>query len=563
MPVSIAPIRRPGPSKEGTVMQWLWHRIRYKSLPPKSFHDEVFWNHCARRTIRSRLCHPLIPVLTCLLINPLLRVLRRDASATAFCSRYLSIATVTSTSIATSTPASITASASTTTTRPVATIVASATTSTTTTLPTVTSVVPETTFTTTTLDQATFVVLETTVTTTTLDAVTVVKTGSETTTTVLTFSTITQSTATSTISSTTLSATYFTCATGDGQLAAFTPAAQAVAARAIGVSVAVVPTPTALRALLAPATSNACSCLQIPTPSTTITTTTTLASGKRFLLTKLAAYPDECCHRVAIDNNQPTTTIQVIQPTAATCQGLRTYEYSNNLNFNNPSPEEDVRDYNNRYQGFLYAPITGIYELSIPDVEVAVDNYFGVWSGPKAYADYNNNNADFIARREASGAGGEFRIVDSVQLNLIAGEYIPVNFIFINGGGPGSVEFRVTTPNQPISASTAGLFVPACVGNNPFFGVLARCTRVMTIVAVMELVACQKCSTDDFSVLMLQQYCSLAIEFSSLLHQLLSDQFMSTCGSDCNEVVPEPSAREESCAAVQSRVPTGHALRPT
>ncbi|PPJ60408.1 hypothetical protein CBER1_08006 [Cercospora berteroae] len=504
---------------------------------------------------------PLIPLPTCLLINPLLRVLRQDASATPFCSSYLSIATVTSTATATATPASITASASTTTTLPVATIVSSTTTSTTTTLPTVTSVVPETTFTTRTLDQATFVVPETTSTTTTLDVVTVTNTASETTITVLSFTTYSQPTVTSTITSTSLSATDFTCATGAGQLAAFTPDAQAVAARAIGISVAVVPTPTALRGLLAPAISNACSCLQIPTPSTTVTTTRTLAPGTVTTTNTITESPSTTVTstrtntitesptttitstQIIVVTESPTTTVTstqtnvvtespsttitttttsivsesstfttststvlVIQPTPSTYPGLRTYEYRNNLNFNNPNPGEDVTLYNNRnflstgltpnvngissrggsncnvpgagfkdctqlslvYQGFLYAPITGAYTLSVPEGGVAVDNYFGVWSGPTAYASYNNGNANFIARREGDGRGGVNQNGGSVQLRLIAGQYFPVTFIFINGGGPGSVEFRVSTPGQPTTASTAGLFIPACIGNNPF-----------------------------------------------------------------------------------------------
>ncbi|KAM3417885.1 hypothetical protein BST61_g6105 [Cercospora zeina] len=410
--------------------------------------------------------------------------------------------------------------------------------------------------------QATSVVPETTETTTTLDVVTVVNTASETTTTTLSSATLTLSTVT--ITSTTLSATDFTCATGAGQLAAFTPAAQAVAARAIGISVAVVPTPTALRALLAPAISNACSCLQIPTPSTTVTTTRTLAAGTVTTTSTVTESPSTTITntqtntvtespttivtstQTIVATESPTTTItstqtnvitespsttitttttsivsetttstrtltttttiQVIQPTPASYLGLRTYEYSNVLNFNNPNPGEDVTDYNNRdfrstgltsdvnrissrggdncnvpgagfknctnlslvYQGFIYAPITGTYELSVPEGDVAVDNYFGVWSGTTAYADYNNNNADFIARREGDGSGDVNQNGGSTQLDLIAGEYFPVTFIFINGGGPASVEFRVTTPNQPITASTAGLFIPACVGNNPF-----------------------------------------------------------------------------------------------
>ncbi|PIA90807.1 hypothetical protein CB0940_11227 [Cercospora beticola] len=510
---------------------------------------------------------PLIPLPTCLLINPLLRVLRQDASATPFCSSYLSIATVTSTATATATPASITASASTTTTLPVATIVSLTTTSTTTTLPTVTSVVPETTFTTTTLDQATFVVPETTSTTTTLDVATVTSTASETTTTVLSFTTNSRSTAVTTVTSTSLSATDFTCATGAGQLAAFTPGAQAVAARAIGISVAIVPTPTALRGLLAPAISNACSCLQIPTPSTTVTTTRTLAPGTVTTTNTITESPSTTVTstqtntitespttiitstQIIVVTESPTTTVTstqtniiteslsttitttttsivsesstftqtlppitstrviiVIQPTPSTYPGLRTYEYRNNLNFNNPNPGEDVTAYNNRnflstgltpdingissrggtncnvpgagfkdctqlslvYQGFLYAPITGTYTLSVPEGGVAVDNYFGVWSGPTAYASYNNGNADFIARREGDGRGGVNQNGGSSQLRLIAGQYFPVTFIFINGGGPGSVEFRVTTPGQPTTASTAGLFIPACIGSNPF-----------------------------------------------------------------------------------------------
>lgn len=127
-------------------------------------------------------------------------------------------------------------------------------------------------------------------------------------------------------------------------------------------------------------------------------------------------------------------------------------------------------------QGFIFAATTGTYRLAVeapasnPTVAY-VDNYFGEWSGTTAYGSYTNSNSDFRARRQRTIVGTGTQTVTTPGSHIFtfqAGQYYPVTFIFINGGGPGGYLFTLQTPDGSVITDTSAYFIPACNTGNPF-----------------------------------------------------------------------------------------------
>lgn len=228
--------------------------------------------------------------------------------------------------------------------------------------------------------------------------------------------------------------------------------------------------------------------------------------------TSITTYTGSTTVTNTLEPTTVTTTVTVVQPTPQVFGGLKYYERTSPYDFNLANPGEDVATYRppqqnalstgniqnlnvvNTYggsscqlpgkagyqdcrqlalvmQGFLFARESGSYTLSIgrngePSSEVTVDNYFGVWSGNSAYQ-YTNDNADFRARRQGSGASFQ-QINGAATYNLASGEVKPITAIYLNGGGAGSYQFYLYPPGGSEVTDTSSYFIPACDQGNPF-----------------------------------------------------------------------------------------------
>ena len=105
------------------------------------------------------------------------------------------------------------------------------------------------------------------------------------------------------------------------------------------------------------------------------------------------------------------------------------------------------------FQGYFYAGAgAGSYTLS----SVGVDDQALAWIGTKAYgAGWNYNNADYVGTDlPTTGA--------STSFTLAAGEAVPINLYYGNGGGPGRAVFTVYGPDGARYDDTTQFFVGAC-----------------------------------------------------------------------------------------------------
>ncbi|EPS41913.1 hypothetical protein H072_4146 [Dactylellina haptotyla CBS 200.50] len=85
-------------------------------------------------------------------------------------------------------------------------------------------------------------------------------------------------------------------------------------------------------------------------------------------------------------------------------------------------------------RGYFYAPKAGSYEFRM----MSPDDYLGLWVGPKTYSGWNRSNADMWLEYGTAATSGSFNI------NLQAGQYVPIRAILQNAGGPESYKFYVS-----------------------------------------------------------------------------------------------------------------------
>ncbi|PTU23654.1 hypothetical protein P175DRAFT_0496814 [Aspergillus ochraceoroseus IBT 24754] len=117
------------------------------------------------------------------------------------------------------------------------------------------------------------------------------------------------------------------------------------------------------------------------------------------------------------------------------------------------------------FQGFLYAAEAGNYTVHAPTSSESSewqDNSGFWWGGEKAYSSYANENVDGGAT--GNGIPGT---PNSFNYPLMAGEFLPMTFIYSNGGGPAANRISITSPNGTRYPADLDLFVPPCP-NSPF-----------------------------------------------------------------------------------------------
>ncbi|CAK7235793.1 hypothetical protein SCUCBS95973_009388 [Sporothrix curviconia] len=107
------------------------------------------------------------------------------------------------------------------------------------------------------------------------------------------------------------------------------------------------------------------------------------------------------------------------------------------------------------FQGFFVARQTGTYTLSSSGDYI--DNYGYLWTGDVAYSTWDDSNTAFQASRTGAGYYG-----GSVAVTLNEGDAIPIAWLWANGGGVGQSWFVVSSPDGSSTTDTTGFLVPAC-----------------------------------------------------------------------------------------------------
>lgn len=102
------------------------------------------------------------------------------------------------------------------------------------------------------------------------------------------------------------------------------------------------------------------------------------------------------------------------------------------------------------FQGWFAATDAGNYTFA---TDTGIDNALFFWTGTKAFHSWTTNNFDYSALR--SGDGIE---AGSFTVSLSEGAFLPVTFIFINGGAPGRARMSITTPDGTGHTDTTGFF---------------------------------------------------------------------------------------------------------
>ncbi|KAK2767607.1 hypothetical protein FQN54_003765 [Arachnomyces sp. PD_36] len=117
------------------------------------------------------------------------------------------------------------------------------------------------------------------------------------------------------------------------------------------------------------------------------------------------------------------------------------------------------------FQGFIYAKEAGTYTVFAPtpnDSPNWQDNSGFWWGGEKAYSEYANDNVDGgAAAIEINGVSNSF------EYTLVAGEFLPMTFIYSNGQGPAANRISITSPDGTQYPANLDLFVPPCA-DSPF-----------------------------------------------------------------------------------------------
>ncbi|KAH8199362.1 hypothetical protein TruAng_006494 [Truncatella angustata] len=396
----------------------------------------------------SNSANVLLNELFCKVNVIVVSALKKDSAATSYCSRFLSIPTLTYTATATQTPASVY------TTVP-ATVTGDAVTN------TVTS------------------------TSTTTTDITITETATETST-----ETTTVTTSTSTL----------TCL--DSAYTASVPVGTILKRGAQVSKPTCIPTTWA-----SPVISTACSCLSIPTPSTTTTLTTTLVPGTITATTTNTITPTatayETTTEVATNTHTETTTTTITttltayaEATTIASNGIayRKYTHSYNadssssgftstafksltpdwsgvlqsLTFSTPnwsggSQYLTLSDHSAFLatqaalvlQGFFIAKETGTYTFT--SSKDYIDNWGYLWTGDAAYSSWSDSNTAYKASRTGAGY-----VTGTATVALNAGDAIPLAFLWANGGGVAQSYFTVTTPSGVRTTDSTGYFVQAC-----------------------------------------------------------------------------------------------------
>ncbi|PYH76280.1 hypothetical protein BO82DRAFT_436728 [Aspergillus uvarum CBS 121591] len=101
------------------------------------------------------------------------------------------------------------------------------------------------------------------------------------------------------------------------------------------------------------------------------------------------------------------------------------------------------------HRGYLYAETTGTYAVTL----VNTDDVAYFWYNTTAYTGWNVTNWDMYT---------DFETADSLHIDLVAGQYLPIRLVFANAQGTASLPFSITAPDGSIvldANSTASPFI--------------------------------------------------------------------------------------------------------
>ncbi|KAF9768431.1 hypothetical protein IL306_014286 [Fusarium sp. DS 682] len=111
------------------------------------------------------------------------------------------------------------------------------------------------------------------------------------------------------------------------------------------------------------------------------------------------------------------------------------------------------------HHGYLYSCDAGTYKFDIPYANDAVY----LWIGAKAYAGWNSNNADAKALyNQPDHIAGSAHF----EINLPAGQYIPIRFVYGQAQYGGGFTFTITAPNGQVLVGNDVTASPYIVRNS-------------------------------------------------------------------------------------------------
>ncbi|KAI2624278.1 GLEYA domain-containing protein [Hypoxylon sp. NC1633] len=245
--------------------------------------------------------------------------------------------------------------------------------------------------------------------------------------------------------------------------------------------------PSALSTYAGAQLSTACGCLSIPTPSTTVTTTKTQTPVVTSVITTAGT-----------TTVTPTTTVTVTATATAGCQtpptcrnqGIQWAEYPNtqgpntgalyssfdptvykqqdpsisgvantiggiytagpgDISVYGSSQQFPGDDFALNHRGYLFAPETGTYTITVP----GADDVLFVWWGPVARSGWTRANANLVL---AYGTPSTSRTVD-----LVAGQYLPLRMVYGQDGGLANFQISVAAPDGTV-------FIDSNTANSPY-----------------------------------------------------------------------------------------------
>ncbi|OKL55342.1 hypothetical protein UA08_09353 [Talaromyces atroroseus] len=110
------------------------------------------------------------------------------------------------------------------------------------------------------------------------------------------------------------------------------------------------------------------------------------------------------------------------------------------------------------FQGYLHATQNGNYTIA---PVLSEDNAIFFWGGEKAYSSYKNNNTDGSVTYTQPST-----LPHSYSYSM-AGEFMPITFIYANGYRPALNSLTITSQNGTSYPTDLDFFVPPCP-NSPF-----------------------------------------------------------------------------------------------
>jgi hypothetical protein len=99
------------------------------------------------------------------------------------------------------------------------------------------------------------------------------------------------------------------------------------------------------------------------------------------------------------------------------------------------------------HRAYLYAPITGDYEITVP----YSDDITLVWVGPNAYTAYTRQNANLEQTYVQGGTTAK-----TVKVRLVEGSYTPFRVMWANAQGNFAFLVEVKAPNGDIIVNGEG-----------------------------------------------------------------------------------------------------------